>query len=460
MRGFVWIAFPVAVTAILAIAVVLGLIIPGYTNPSSRLYTSRFGYPELLRAQGRPFPVTTARPERRVLSRTFLGEGVVRSEPILVPIVPMGRILSVRVAEGEPVRKGQLLAEVDPNRALINLEAARWALETAKAELERTRIGSSYILKYERPKSEAIRLDAAKQSVATFDKILAMQERLTSRGYHFPLLLFEQQMNAIQLRAEARQAEFTLGMAEQGKEQSLQIGEQAVHEAELAQRLRTSELEDYRVYSPVDGVVERCLVHAGEYNQAMGRPAFLVATGAWFEAQFDQTTFGRFRVGDRAEVRLEAQSDRVYGGKIVMIYPFVSYNLGGPETDRPIRPLGTGAPEWPATYAVRIQVDDPEISPEIPLVPGLTGFARVMLQSESLAIPREGVAAVSGGRGMAYVVRGATFSAQGVTLGVTDGDWTGIRSGLKPDDEVIVDGHYALMPGDRITVTRRERRGD
>jgi multidrug efflux pump subunit AcrA (membrane-fusion protein) len=460
MRGFVWITFLVAVTGILTSAVVVGLLIPGYTHPSNRLYTSRFGYPELLRAQGRPFPVTTARPEQRVLSHTFLGEGVVRSEPILVPIVPMGRIVGVQVAEGDPVRKGQLLAEVDPNRAVINLDAARSALETAKAELERTRIGSSYILKYERPKSESIRLDAAKQSVATFDKILAMQQRLTSRGYHYPLLLFEQEVNAIQLRAEARQAEFALGMAERGKEQSLRIGEQAVHEAELAVRLRTSELEDYHVRSPVDGVVERCLVHAGEYNQAMGRPAFLVATGMWFEAQFDQTTFGRFQVDDRVEVRLEAQSGRVFGGRVLTIHPFVSYNLGGPETDRPIRPLGTGAPEWPATYAVRIRFDDPEIAHEVPIVPGLTGFARVMLKSQSLAIPCAGVTAVSGGKGLVYVARGDTFAPKDVTLGVTDGEWAAIRSGLAPDDEVIVDGHFALMPGDRIDITRRARRGD
>jgi multidrug efflux pump subunit AcrA (membrane-fusion protein) len=460
MRGFVWIIFLVAVTGILASAVVVDLIIPGYTHPSNRMYTSRFGYSELLRVQGRPFPVTTARPEPRVLSRTFLGEGVVRSEPILVPIVPMGRILNVRVAEGDPVRKGQLLAEVDTTRGSINLEAARSALETATAELERIRIGSSYILQFERPNVAAIRLDAAKQSVTTFDYIVAMQERLMARGYHWPLLMCQQQLNAIQLRAESQTAESMFGMAGKGKEQSLLIGAQAVHEAELAVRLRNSELDDYKVYSPVDGVLERCLVHAGEYNQAMGRPAFLVTTGTWFEAQFDQTTFGRFRVGDRAEVRLEAWSDRVFGGLIIAIHPFVSYNLGGPETERPIRPLGTGAPEWPATYAVRIQVDDPKIAPEVPIVPGLTGFARVMLKSESLAILRAGVTAVSGGKGLAYVVVGDTFRPKDVSLGVTDGEWTAIRSGLALDDEVIVDGHYALMPGDRITVTRRARRGD
>jgi len=287
-----------------------------------------------------------------------------------------------------------------------------------------------------------------------------MQQRLVTRGYHYPLLMYEQQLNAIQIRAEARQAAFLLDVAEKGKVQSLKIAEQAVQEAELALRLRASEREDCQVFSPVDGVVERCLVHAGEYNQAMGRPAFLVAAGTWFEAQFDQTTFGQFRVGDGAEVRLEARPDRVFAGRIELIHPFVSYNLGGPETDRPIRPLGTGAPEWPATYAVRIHLDDPKIAPEVPIVPGLTGFARIMLKSELLAIPRAGVTVISRDEGLVSVVRGDDFEPKSVVLGMTDGDWTAIRSGLAPDDEVIVDGHHALMPGDRVTITRRLRRDE
>ena len=115
----------------------------------------------MLRKLHKPFEVTTTKPVRRVLSRSCLGEGLVRSEPLVVSIVPMGTIKKLHVKDGDPVKKGQLLAEVDAAKAEIKADAARAALATAKAELERVRIGSAYVLTYERPQRDTIRLQTA-----------------------------------------------------------------------------------------------------------------------------------------------------------------------------------------------------------------------------------------------------------------------------------------------------------
>ncbi len=63
---------------------------PGYVDPQSRMYTSRLGYAALLRQEGTPLPVRTATPIRGSLTQYFTGEGFVRSQPVLVPIVPLG----------------------------------------------------------------------------------------------------------------------------------------------------------------------------------------------------------------------------------------------------------------------------------------------------------------------------------------------------------------------------------
>ena len=394
------------------------------------------------------------------MSRTFLGEGVVRSEPVLVPIVPMGRIVSVKVSDGDPVQKGQLIAEIDPGLAVINLEAARSAVKIAQAELERTKIGSNYILRFERPKMEAILLDISKQQLDLQNQLLALLGKFNRMGFAASFQVIETKLAQLATELQMRDAEVTLDMAQKGLEQSKQIAAETIRTAELALELRRVEEKEYKVYSPVDGTVERCLVHEGEYNPAIGNPAFLLTTGSWFEAQFDQITYGEFRVADRAEVHLEASQGRVFNGQIVKIHPYVSYNLGGPETTRPIRPLGTGAPEWPATYAVCIRIDDSSTTGKNSVVPGQTGFARVSLVAESLAVNRAAVISVSAGKGMVYVVDGDRFRPKEVSLGITDGDWREILAGLSPDEEVIVDGHFALMPDDRVIVTRRERGGE
>lgn len=462
-----WLTFVVVVTGVVAAALIILVIIPGYKNPSSRIYTSRFGYASLLRAQGRPFPVTSAKGQRRTLSRVVLGEGVMRSESIQVAIIPAGRILRVPVAEGDRLRKGQLLAEVDPGRALIHLEDARDLIETAKAELERIRIGS-HSLEGDRRPGVAVELrNIAEREAAIRDAIGAIEGDLATRGLDelevkrstLQLALHRARLAEIRTRLQLRQAEIDPDAARKRLEQSVRIGEIAVREAERVARLRASELKEFRVVSPIDGVLERCLVHAGEYNRDLGQPAFSIAAGGWFEAHFDQGTMGQVRADDSAEIRLEALNGRPLAGRVTSVHPFIHFRLGGPEADRPIRPMGTGSPEWPATYRTHIRILDQDEKLEFPLVPGLTGFARIVREFECLALPLASITAVSGGKGLVHLVRGDRFELREVTLGVTDGDWTEVRAGLSRGDEVIVEGHQVLMPGDLIDVIKREPKG-
>jgi multidrug resistance efflux pump len=393
------------------------------------------------------------------MTQTFLGEGVVRSQPILVPIVPMGRITSIKVGDGDSVKKGQLIAEIDPVRARINLEAARAALEIAKAELKRTEIGSNYLIRFERPRIEAILLDVSRKQLDVQKSLLAVLGKFNDKGFASTFQTIQAKLGMLESELQSRTAEVTLDMATRGLEQSKSIAAETIRTAELALELRQLEEADYKVTSPVDGVVERCLVQEGEYNTAVGNPGFLVTTGCWFEAQFDQVCYGQFSTGGRAEVHLEAIPGQVLDGEIVKIHPYVSYNLGGPETTRPIRPLGTGAPEWPATFAVRIQLDDASNPARPVVVPGQTGFARVSLATQCLAVDRAAVTSISAGKGMVYVVDGDRFRPRQVSLGAIDGDWIEIRDGLASHEEIIVDGHFALMPDDRITVVRHDEGG-
>jgi multidrug efflux pump subunit AcrA (membrane-fusion protein) len=451
--GIAGIATLFGLTFAVSTGLTVSVLAPGYKHPANRTYTSGFGYPSLLRATGRPFPVQTATPERRTLTFSVVGEGVVRSEPVLVPVVPVGRIGRVLVEDGDAVHKGQLLAEIDPSRARINVEAARLAIATAKSELGRIRSGSTTNGRYERPKLEEVLLDIAQKEERIRQLMAGMEERLQDKYYQSRWALYSAQINQLAAQSQVRQEEVNLAMAREGLARSVEIGENAIREAELVLELRRQEADEYKVVAPVDGVIERRLIHEGEYNPSMGKPGFLIATGGWFEAQFDQATLGRFAVGERVEVRLEARPNEVLIGRVARIIPFVSYNLGGPETDRPVRPTGTGAPEWPATYAVRVALDGPGAG----IVPGLTGFVRIRREVQSLAIPRTAVSAISAGKGIVLVADGSRFEPKDVTLGVADGDWIGVESGIGPRDKVIVEGQHALMPGDRIEATREGR---
>jgi HlyD family secretion protein len=448
------ISLTLAVTGAMLLALTITVIMPGYTNPMSRLFSSKFGYGSVLRKLKKPFDVTATRATTRKLSRSCLGEGLVRSEPMVVSIVPMGIIKRRHVKNGDIVKKGQLIAEVEPIKAEIKVESAKAALATARAELERVRIGSAYVLANERPERDLIRLDTARRELELQKELLNIELRLQQRGFGQRGAILAQQVLVTQAESTLRETKFNLGMSSQGVSQSVLIAESAVKDAELALQHRLYELSEYKVYSIEDGRIERCLVHEGEYNQDPGKPAFLISVGAWFEANFDQGAFRRLKVGDRAEVRLEAAPERVLKGEIYWINSFVNYDLGGPESTRPIRPMGTGAPEWPATFEARICIETQE---GIPFLPGMTGFAITRSETESLCLPREAVFAITAGKGMVYLVDGDVPRPREVTLGIIDGDYIQIKDGLKAGEVVILDGHQVLEPGDRIRIIAKPK---
>ncbi|QEH34224.1 Multidrug resistance protein MdtN [Aquisphaera giovannonii] len=443
-----WFSFVMIVAAVMGAAILVTIVLPGYTWSSSRLYTSKFGYSSLLRKLKRPFPVTAARIARRTLDHKALGEGLVRSEPTVVSIVPMGTVVRVHVRQGDRVKKGQLVAEIDPTKINIKVESARAALQTARAELERVKIGSAYVLTYERPRLDQIREENARKQADLQKQLIEMNLPLLKKGYASKAEILLRQIDLAKSELAQEEAKFNLTMSSRGVKESITIAESAVKEAELALSHRLAELKDYKVYSIADGLVERCLVHEGEYNQDPGKPAFLIASDAWFEGNFDQGAYDRIRVGSEVKVRLEAYPDRFFPGKVTWINPFVNYDLGGPESTRPIRPMGTGAPEWPATFAARVRIE-PQACP---IIPGMTGFCVVLSRSEVPCLPRESVASITAGKGIVYAIRGDRFEPREVTIGVVDGDWIEIRDGLGASDEVIRDGYQVLMPDDKIRV--------
>ena len=225
----------------------------------------------------------------------------------------------------------------------------------------------------ERPDGERIRLETSRATIKIYDELLSIDRSLNDRSYASRRETLLDQLEAVKADGMRREQEYLLKIGEKGIKESLCIADNVVQVARLALKYRQMELDEFKVYAPCDGVIERCFVHEREYNQDPGKPAFLIDESAWFEARMDQATIGQFAVGDRTEVYLQAFPEQPLPGKIDRIIPVVSFDLGGPKATRPVRPLGTGAPEWPSTYAVRIKLDPTKL----PVVPGLTGFARV-----------------------------------------------------------------------------------
>jgi HlyD family secretion protein len=457
-----------AVLLTLGLVGMLGLFVyivlrPAWQMPQNGTYTSRFGRAAVIRGSGDAFRVSTALAARRGLKRVYHGEGLMESDAVLVPAIPMARIAAVDVVVGQHVVAGQRLAILDDSLLLIRIQAVDAAIEIAEAEAERTRIGSAYTLAQERPVRDAIALDACRAWAEIAEDRLGVYERLQAEGLVSLEKVLSMREVTLAASADLRLAEWALNTSKEGHAYSMEIAEQAVEEARLAHRHLLEEKQNYVITAPVAGIVERVLIRAGEYNQDPGRPCFVVSSGLWFSAHLDQGAISRVDEGADAEVILEAFPGRTFAGEVAKVVPFVTFNLGGPETNRPIRPQGTGAPEWPATFKLEVALDefDEGIGAvgERLLVPGLTGFARVSSRTVGIAVPRAALLSLSSSKALVFVVEGDEWDAHEVTLGLFDGDWVEIVDGLSEGDQVMVSGHQVLEVGDRIEVVY-DRSGD
>lgn len=451
LRNHVGTMVVVLLTMAASVAVVWFVIRPAYTHPSNRTYTSGMGYPAVLRAQGKPFPVTTGYATVRTINRQFLGEGLVETEPVRVPIVPEGRIAKVHVEEGDYIKRGQVLAELDASVQESKIAEAKNAIDSAAVQLERAKVGSVYGMQMERPEIAGAQLELAKKQVKITSQLVEAYGKLQKQNIISSEAMLQQELAANQALATLRESEENIKISQAGRPLSVQAAELSLQEARLRHKVLLRELEDFKICAIADGMVAQVLIHEGEYNRNIGTSAFVLAVGQWFGGNFDQTTMGRFAERAPVNIRLEAFPGKVFEGRVRKVKPMVTYNPGGPEAARPIRPMGTGSPEWPATFTTRIELVGGNELRDV--VPGLTGFAEVKVERSGTAVPDGSLTSVAAGKAIAYVVEGNSFRAQQVAIAQESEGWIEIVSGLEPGTEIIIDGHQILRPGDRIVAT-------
>lgn len=137
----------------------------------------------------------------------------------------------------------------------------------------------------------------------------------------------------------------------------------------------------------------------------------------------------RLAVGQTAELGFDAVPGRLFAGQIALISPYVDAAT--------------------ATFSVRIRVTD---SAGL-LRPGM--FARVAIvyerKPDALQIPRTALLD-SDGPPRVFVVQDGKAVERPVRLGLSNGAWIEVASGLKDGDQVVVVGQGAVKPGAEVRI--------
>jgi membrane fusion protein YbhG len=241
-----------------------------------------------------------------------------------------GRITAMWVHEGAVVRRGQLLAMIDPARAAARLAEVQAQMRNKKATLDKLLAGS-------RPQEIA-------QAKATMDALHVTSENdgITWRRYAQLAITnagtlqqrddAEATYESTNQRYEAAKQAYLLAVAG-ARPEDIAAARAAYQAAVAAVSLARRELDDTMLYAPADGVVEDRILEPGD----MASPATPVYTIAlenplWVRAYVPEADLGRTRLGLAATVTTDSYPGHRYHGWIGYISPVAEFTPKTVET--------------------------------------------------------------------------------------------------------------------------------
>lgn len=241
----------------------------------------------------------------------------------------------------------------------------------------------------------------------------------------------------------ARELERTVKLKEAGlaTQQSLddartakEAGEAGLEAARAQLAVVQTRLDKSVLRAPIDGVVARRTVNAGDYVENMGNPPpmFRIVDNRALEltVTVPSSRLAVLRVGQPLVFTTEALPAQEFAGKISFI---------NPATDEVSR-----------TVKVRVEVPNKD---EI-LKSGLFVKGRIVTGERGgvLQIPRVALQSwdTATRQGAVFVVEGGVAKRRVVETGSSAGETVEILKGLSPGDEVVTRGAFNLRDGDKV----------
>jgi membrane fusion protein (multidrug efflux system) len=223
-----------------------------------------------------------------------------------------GRVIEVDVKENQRVKAGQVLFRLDPDDVKANLRQAEATLAAARQQV------SSLSAGYER---ERVAVETAQRTFAFAQREAARQRALVDAGVSSRQQLDEAVHTAELARQQVATAKEELAQAQAnlgGGAQSNAAVLQAMAQVEKA-RL---DLSHTVIIAPQDGIAARVeQLQVGAYVNPAQTLFWLISGAPWVEANFKENQLRKMRVGQPADIRIDAYGGQQFAGHVASFSP-------------------------------------------------------------------------------------------------------------------------------------------
>ncbi|MEP6967453.1 MAG: HlyD family secretion protein [Pseudomonadota bacterium] len=226
-----------------------------------------------------------------------------------------GRVIEIDVTENQPVKAGQVLFKLDP--ADEEAAARRADAALASAQLQVVGLRSAY-------DQARLVLGSALQTQAFSMREAARQRALVGAGVASRQQAAEAAHTAELAAAQAAVArqQVAAALANLGAGARAPGTFPAVLQAVASREATRLDLSRTVVKAPADGVVARVdQLQVGAYVNAAQTLFFVLSGQPWVEANFKENQLRAMRVGQPAEIRIDAYGNRALAGHVASFSP-------------------------------------------------------------------------------------------------------------------------------------------
>jgi multidrug efflux pump subunit AcrA (membrane-fusion protein) len=329
--------------------------------------------------------------------------------------MPTRKIVKINVAEGQRVKAGQPLAEIESTGLDLTLKSDVASLQSARVKLDnlKAKPAGMDLAAAQAALTQAQVTVAAQQE--TYDSTKALADKgLASRNQ---LADAERQLASAKASYDASRLSFENTRA-QSQEDVISAQEAVVAQADYAMQMAKLILDSTVIRSPMAGMVAEVLVNVGD----LVSPSTAVATVVdpdpmWLQAQVNENDMAQVKVGQKASVTISSYPDLQFTGTVTQIdqHAQVVNNVSVFSTTIEVPNRG-GRILWGMNA-------DAEIS--------------VLSLKNVLTLPSSAIKA-NNGSPQVTIMDGGHLVAWDVQSGATDGTRTQIVAGLDEGQEVVV----------------------
>jgi len=352
-----------------------------------------------------------------------------------------GRIVKLAVKEGDMVKKGQFLLQIDPATYQADVQREDASVASAKADLARAKANLEQSQSAYRRSAEIVKMN--------------------------PALISAEQLEQLKTTVDVNDALYQAAL-------------HTVDQMTAALKNSQSSLAKTTILAPMDGRITRLAVQQGEtaVPGTFNKDAALLLTISDMsvletKVKVDETDVARLRVGDTAQVLIDAFPDTTFRGKVTEI---AHSSVAAATTT-------TGSSDQAVDYEVRVQLIDPPLDTR----PDFSATAKIVWDARKnvLSIPiialtvreheanenRDSAAVVLGKKATkdiaqkdvksVFVVgKDNRVSFRPVKVGIPGEEYFEVLSGLQEGETVVAGSYQAIRTLHDSTTVKEMKKDD